>query len=142
MTALDALLSDPDPAARLIAADLAAEQGLELLESVLRGQSPILQLWNALVREDFPRVGQSIPSWRCRVGVYEMRATYPTPNTGFCLIHPRNKDMSRYCWSPSQGWMRFSNRRERGVICHYLPPPPVLEAAVLTVLRRRLAEIS
>jgi hypothetical protein len=110
---LAALLADPDPEARLIAADRAEELGDELLGAWLRLE--------AIVGENH----------RSYAFVGNATFTIQTePGGGYLMSYANNRPV---WWFPRRGrWV--------GRYGEPFTPPPGLKAAVLAVLVARLAE--
>lgn len=119
-TTLDVLLADPSPEARAIAADWLEERGepLPLPLVVVRLRS----------------LGQEDGYQQLRGYMGESMLTVMLdPLHGLCCWRP--VDLLIWIWRDGRGWSRYGDDEARPQT-----PPPVLEAAVLAVLRRRLEE--
>jgi hypothetical protein len=146
---LAALLADPAPDARAIAADYAHDRGEELLEAWLRlihrgGIGVDLRL--RLNPRHGPR-SMGIPIDHQRGGGFRVRLLAPTPLGIALLCWPDGRywESEEFSYLAGKGWHqrqpKSGRRPSRFRLWKPAIPPPGLEAAVLAVLRRRLAEI-
>jgi hypothetical protein len=124
---LAALLADPDPTARLIAADRCAELGDDLGAAVV----------HFAARQQLA----GIQSSTLAVG----RRTVYIPSEWLVdplrVLNVRRPKMMSWSYDPCRGWCRYFLRRGRHCIHFAATLPPGLEGAVLAVLRKRLAEV-
>jgi hypothetical protein len=129
---LAALLRDPAPDVRLIAADYAADRGDELVEAVCRSLAVGIDMGYGY------GLAFHVGRYRYHLCWLSRIRTSSEANGTLAVwdIHGR----LRWDYSLSRGWgaYRTSHLWDREPLA---TPPSALEAAVLAVLRARLAEV-
>jgi uncharacterized protein (TIGR02996 family) len=128
---LVALLTDPDPTTRLIAADYLDEAGRE-----------IEALWWRLRATGWPSSPNGVD--RAHEGGYRIHLIAFAGDQGWIACSLGTGRPWYYFWpqragvNTASGWTDAHGKRNKR---QFITPPPGLEAAVLAVLRRRLAEV-
>ncbi len=134
---LHALLADPTPVGRLVAADYCQEQGDEISEALLRiiaFSPPAGGSWNAPL-EDCWHV---VIYWGKMEAVFAYPFGEPQLSCAWSLWLSNPEGDERAC-AACCCWTRFRHNR---FVAMDQPPPPGLETAVLAVLRRRLKHLT
>jgi hypothetical protein len=130
---LAALLADPAPDARLIAADRAFEIGDELLGAWLQyvGMVGLLALPGPALIDSPPNCSFRGWHWHFARDLHGAAIRVVSTRTG----------RIRWAFRVETGWRRYWRRGDRFGSHPEDRFPLALEAAVLTALRRRLAEV-